>query len=397
MFIKHTGQPHKVIYVTDSYQKVTQNKDNYADGTGVASHFAVEAIAAAIAKIASGPGTIVVDKAVAVAADLTIGANISVDIRDGGSFAVSSGKTLTISGPLAVNGQPLGTVFTGAGSVVAIARGVFNELESGQGILPGGSAQDILAQSLTQNFPIGYRRVQDDRVFRYGKAGDTLTAINGGRCTNFPREGSTDAVEYAAGTYQITIPMNPNGVNYVAEQVAGYWNEGYIWVMQWPQVIGIGEFYRIKSSAAAVSGFVTLTLHRPLTVTVPASTWITAWPNPWQNVKTAPDARMSVVCVPLIPVTSGYYFWGQTWGPIFMSSGQSPGRGDHERDVYFHPTAQSPGQQGIFPASDIDWHTLNNPIPQRAGFLITNTNTWTNADGNPELGGDQFFMLQIAP
>lgn len=400
MFIKHTGQPHKVIYVTDSYQRVTQNKDNYADHTGVASHFAVEAIADAIAKIASGPGVIVVDKTVPVAADLTIGANISIDIRDGGSFAVSSGKTLTISGPFAVNGQPFGTVFTGAGTVIAISKGVFSQIESGEGFVLGGSAQSIFEYSTTPNFPLGYRRVVDDRVFKYSKANDSNTVLSlfGARCTNFPQEGSTDAVIYAVGTYEITIPMNDNAVNEAAEKLEDYWKDGYIWVQEYPQVNGVGEIYRIKSSAAAVGSFVTLTLETPIRVQVGASSWITAWPNPYQNVDTTPDARMSVICVPLITVPAEKYFWGQTWGPIFMSSGSAPGRGDHERDLYFNPTKTlTPGQAGVLPATDIAWHTSGNPIPQRAGFIITNTNEWTPAGGGTELGGDQFMMLQLSP
>lgn len=274
---------------------------------------------------------------------------------------------------------------------------VIDEIMSGGHMLVGGKPQDIHEQSTIQNYDIGTRLVMDDRVFRYAKAGDVLTAINGGRCTNFPQEGETDAVAYVVGAYQITIPMNPNADNYTAEQVANYWAEGYIWVQQWPQVTGIGELYRIKSSAAASGGFVTLTLYRPLTVLVPESNWITAWPNLYQNVKTASDARMSVVCVPLIPVASGSWFWGQTWGPIFMSSGAAPGRGDHERDVYFNPTVSSPGQQGVNPATDVDFHTENNPIPQRAGFIITNTNEWEPAGGGTELGGDGFIMLQISP
>lgn len=399
MFIRKFGQEYRQICVTDSYQEVHDNYDNFDEQTGLHSAFAMESFADAVTKMAANSGSIIVEKVVPITADYSVGSNIEVDVRKGGSFAVSSGKILTISGNVITNGQSLGSIFTGAGSVELVSKGVFNQIESGEGVLLGGSEQSIFEYSVTQNFPLGYRRVIDDRVFKYGKANAShvITAGNGARCTNFPQEGSTDAVVYTVGTYEITIPMNPNAVNYVAEQVEDYWAKGYIWVMEWPQVNGIGEIYRIKSSAAAVGGFVTLTLETPIRVQVEASTWITAWPHPLQNVDTTPDARMSVVCVPLITVPVNKYFWGQTWGPIFMSSGQSPGRGDHERDVYFHPTAQSLGQQGIFPASDIAWHTLNNPIPQRAGFLITNTNEWTPAGGGTELGGDQFFMLQISP
>lgn len=250
--------------------------------------------------------------------------------------------------------------------------------------------QGIYEESAIQRYPIGMRYAIDERVFRYCRAGSNLRALYEGHCGNFPREGNTDAVEYAAGTYQITIPMNPNGVNYAAEQVADYWKDGYIWIMEWPIVTGLGQMYRIKSSSAAVGGFVTLTLYEPLKVTVAASTWITAWPNIYSDIR-GWHARKSLVCVPLIPITSGRYFWGQTWGPIFGHCGYSLGRKDNDRELYF-----SAPHEGLLPGSEVNF-TTPNAIPQRAGSLITNTSPWTNAAGNPELGGDNFFMLQLAP
>jgi len=399
MFIRKFGQEYRQIAVTDSYQQVHDNYDNFDEHTGLHSAYAMEDFEDAVAKIAANNGTILVEKTVLITDDLTVASNVAIEIVKGGLFSISSGKTLTLNGEVYTNGQAFGTVFTGAGTIECVVKGVFNQIETGEGMLEGGSAQTIFEYSITQNFPLGYRRVIDDRVFKYGKANDSndLLALFGARCTNFPQEGNTDAVEYAAGTYEITIPMNPNAVNFVAEQVENYWADGYIWVMEWPQVTGAGEMYRIKSSAVAVGLFVTLTLETPLRVTVGASTWITAWPHPLKNVDTNPDVRQSVVCVPLIFVPATKYFWGQTWGPIFMSSGQSPGRLDHERDVYFHPTEQSPGQTGIFPGTDISWDVAANPVPQRAGFILTNTNEWTPAGGGTELGGDQFFMLMISP
>jgi len=399
MFIRKFGQEYRQICVTDSYQQVHDNYDNFDDHTGLHSAFAMETFADAVTKMAANNGTIIVEKNVPITADYSVGSHIEIDVRKGGSFAVALGVTLTIGGNIITNGQSLGSIFTGLGSVEIVSKGVFNQIESGEGVLLGGSEQDIFSYSITQNYPLGYRRVIDDRVFKYGKANDSndLLALFGARCTHFPQEGSTDAVEYAAGTYEITIPMNDNAVNNALEIQENYWAKGYIWVQEWPMVTGAGEFYRIKSSAAAVGLFVTLTLETPIRVTVGASHWITAWPHPLKNVQTESDVRMSVVCVPLIFVPATKWFWGQTWGPIFMPSGQAPGRGDHERDLYFHPTASSLGQNGITPATDIDWHTADRPIPQRAGFLLTNTNEWTPHGGGNELGGDQFFMLQISP
>lgn len=279
----------------------------------------------------------------------------------------------------------------------AFANGLqIEKLYTGGVQLAAGVDQDIHEQSVTQNFDIGTRLVQDDRVFRYSKAGAQLFALIEGHCGNFPREGASDAVIYAAGTYQVTIPMNVNADHYSEEVVEDYWKNGYIWIMQHPIVTGGGQFYRILSSSAAVAGFVTLTLAEPLVEQVGASCWITAWANIYSDILGGADVRMSSVCIPLIPVTSGNWFWGQTWGPIFNHSGQSPGRKDMDREVYFHPGVHLLGQRGITPGSEVDF-TLDNPIPQRAGFLITNTNEWTDPASGTELGGDQLYMLQLSP
>jgi len=265
-------------------------------------------------------------------------------------------------------------------------------------MLPGGKWQDPQDQSEDQNFLIGSKLVIDDRVFRYCKAESDLRALIGAKNASYPREGNTAAVEYLAGTDQITLALNDHSVDYDAEQLADYWKGGYIWIMWGPtDTRGYGQMYRIKSNTAAAgtipTRYVILTLETPLRVTVPASAWHTAWPNVYRNVKRSDSARMSVVCVPLIPVTSGRYFWGQTWGPIFMScTHAAPGLTDNDREIYFHESNHGeivPGSQVVF--------TAGQPFNQRAGFLITNTTAWTNVGDGSELGGDQFIMLQLSP
>ena len=99
---------------------------------------------------------------------------------------------------------------------------IIEKLYTGRKQLAAGVDQNIHEQSVTPNFDIGTRLVQDDRVFRYSKAGAQLFALIEGHCGNFPREGASDAVIYAAGTYQVTIPMNPNADHYDEEVVEDY-------------------------------------------------------------------------------------------------------------------------------------------------------------------------------
>jgi len=248
---------------------------------------------------------------------------------------------------------------------------------------PLGKIQDVHEVSTVQNYDIGTRLVMDDRVFRYCKAGGNLTALKAGHCGVMPREGGCAAVEYPVGSFTITIPENPNGAKYVEEAVKDYWAEGFIWIQTSPQ-----GMYKIKSSAAAVGGFITLTLYEALKVKVPASTWITAWASIYSDINGTHSARMSNVVVPLISVTSGRYFWGQTWGPCFGTVVSTvPGRADGDREVYYNIDG------ALVTGADV----AATGLAQRAGFIITNTSPWENAGGNPELGGDQLYMLQLSP
>ncbi len=260
-----------------------------------------------------------------------------------------------------------------------------------------GKFQDVHEEHVTQQYDIGTRLVIDDRVFRYCKAKQALDPLLGARADVMPREGAGDAEAYEVGEFVVTIPMNSNGPDYVAEQVKDYWKNGYYWVQVAPAP---GFLYRIKSSAVATTvgrttsitgGFVNLTLYESLKVRIPASTWITAWVNPYKVCKHEHSGKMSVIAQPLIAVTIDYYFWGQTWGPCFgQLNGSAMGRTSNDRSVYY--TSDGSLQAGVTQVE-----TAGSAHKQRAGFIITNTEAWTNAGGSGESGGDQFYMLQLSP
>jgi hypothetical protein len=252
--------------------------------------------------------------------------------------------------------------------------GIADQLITGGHQLATGFLQEIHEQSLTQNYDLGTRLVMDDRVFRYSKAGSNLTAMKAGHCGNLPTECNTAAVEYKAGTYEVTILDT-------TVRVADYYAEGYIWLM----VSGAYELYRIKNSGVGAGVSVKLTLYQALLADIPASTWGTAWPNVYANILGATSGFMSNVVFPLRAVTSGYYFWGQTWGPCFGTVfNEVPGRASGDRELYFNVDGALKASVDVAPES-------TNPIPQRAGFLMTNT-----TPGGAGYG-DQWFMLQLSP
>ena len=239
------------------------------------------------------------------------------------------------------------------------------------GPISGGKWQSVYEQSATQNFPIGTRLQIDDRVFRYCKAGGTTAvAMKAGHNGTADVGVNTAAVDYAIGETVITIADTTT-------RAADYYKDGYLWVMD--LVSGIYQMYKIKSSAVAAADDdeVVLTLYEPIPVAIPASTWVTAWPNPYSNVIFTTSGYASMVCVPIIPVTTSYYFWGQTWGPCFGTAMSAiPGAANGDRAVFFN-------SDGAL----VNGSSLTTNGAQLAGYVITMTSG----------GGDQFYMLQLTP
>lgn len=368
MFIRKFGQEYHQICVTDSYHEVHDNYDKFDEHTGLHSAYAMESFGDAVTKIASSNGTIIVEKTVLITADLSLGSNIDIDIRNGGSFAVSDGITLTILGELSTNGQLSGAVFTGQGSVVATARGNFNEIISGAGFNMGGSAQDIYSASVTKKFPIGTRRVVDERVFRYCKAGAGLSRFIGGFNNGAWPINGTLTIETVAGSRTVSVPDASCAVNAYAG--------GYIALFTSPL-----QFYRILSNTVSDGAETILTIDTPLKETCAIGTWATGYASPYADLRNITSGEVgygSVLAVPIIDVTDQYYFWGQTWGPCYaVADGTVPGITAGSRHVFW---AQS---GNIEPYVD-----AGAGIGQFAGYLIPHT-----SDGS----GDQFFMLTLSP
>lgn len=237
-----------------------------------------------------------------------------------------------------------------------------------------GQWQSPYEQSLIQNFPIGTRLQLHDRTFYYClAAGTTAVAMKAGHNSILGADVNTYAEAYAAGyTGKIRIEDTDT-------RAAHYYQNGYAWVMN--STSGVFQMLKIKDSdvAAASDDHVHITLYDPLPFAIPASTFVSARPNPFSAITFTDSAYQAMVCVPLIPVTTAYYFWGQTWGPCFGTAMSAiPGAASADREVYFN------GDGALIAGADT---VLETRVPQRAGFVLSPTST----------GGDQFYMLQITP
>lgn len=252
---------------------------------------------------------------------------------------------------------------------------IVDQILSGGDMKPNGKLQDIHEQSTVQNYDIGTRLVVDDRVFRYCKAGTAMRELIGGLCGMSQIECNTHATASKEGTYEVTI------LDTVARNKDHYAG-GYYWGQIYgPETTGIGPMYRIKSSEKSVGTSVKLTLETPLVIEIPAGCWSTTWASIYGNIRTEILPEASLVCMPLIQVEAGSYFWGQTWGPCFMQCGAAADS-DYDRELYYRAD-----YFGCIKGSDVDFAT-GDIIPQRVGFVLPNT---------APVGPDNFFMLQLSP
>lgn len=237
-------------------------------------------------------------------------------------------------------------------------------------LLPGMPEQGVLQESITQRYRIGSRlRHEDGRIFHYCEAGEAMakTCIGAGPGTGLI-EGNT-AVAALAGARQLTI------VN--ATAVAHEYKDG--WVMPFTPGTTMEIMYGIADNAASSGGNVVITLKDPLLYACTLPTFCSIWPNMYRNILTLwlhQAGLMPVSNVPPIPVTNGYFYWGQTWGQCFGVPSPAFGSAAGERDLVFASDGALRLRLADVAGSQ-----------QRAGFLLPETT----------LGNDQGYMLQLDP
>lgn len=190
--------------------------------------------------------------------------------------------------------------------------------DSGKVNWRGDQATAPVGQSIykTSSVPLaelGARVVVGDRVFRYALAGGAIGAGDVAQGVVDSRILVTAGGTDPAGGYIFTW--------YAAtSQVADYWAEGTI-MAQSGTAANLGYAYRVKSHAlipTTTNG--ALTLYDPLVKANNVADKWSIFTNPYKNVTECTAGTAPAVGVAPILVTSGDYFWAQTWGPAAVKS-----------------------------------------------------------------------------
>lgn len=253
-----------------------------------------------------------------------------------------------------------------------------------------GVYQDYDVASDDQHYRIGSRMVVDDRVFHYGRAGNTLDCSRGAK-NALPQcvVGAAAVVAITEGAYtiEITVAVTDGALldGAVAEdELVG----GYIVIFG---TVGEEVNRRIvgNTERAAPGGAMTVTLDRPCPADIAAPTG-EIMASPYLNVQTDPFAApragqeqdKSVVGMPPIAATVSQYLWLQTWGPVWIAPSAGVGVGLNNKLVIFA------GNGTIVDQDVTDAPTYGG---QLAGYVLAPNNVPPGNQGAP------FVQLMLAP
>ena len=221
--------------------------------------------------------------------------------------------------------------------------------------------------SSTEAFPLGLRgEMPDGRVYRYCLA-DSNLLNHWGAANGDPLHESDHDVAVKAGEIgdrSIALVM---GTAAKDQYKGGYINTHGTEVM---------VCLKIKGNDAADTNTV-FYLEEPLVEDLPLETFCDIHEMIYHSVIAKAGSKTSVVVMPPVAVTSGDYFWGQTWGPTIGTAGFASGigAGANERSVYFNTDGS------IGAGSDLDPSTGY----QYAGYMIHDS----------AATDDIFFYLQL--
>lgn len=230
----------------------------------------------------------------------------------------------------------------------------------------GEPIQSIYEESSSQNYRVGTKLVYPDgRVFRYCKAGETLSkALMTAAPENYAycdaETQSTSGASADVGDVEIEIDVTGSGT-WSENNFAG----GYL-VNTSGTATCIGDIYKVVANKIDGSDdtLMRVQLETPIRVAWDASSVIYMMKNPYMDVVGFPATqKCTATGIPLIDVTDNYFFWAQRGGyaPCIVDDGETIVLGD----AVGHPeTPADTGACGVVAATDQVW-----------GYVVMNAGT----------------------
>jgi len=220
------------------------------------------------------------------------------------------------------------------------------------------------AQEATQRYVCGTRYTTwDGRVYKYGHGLGTCDGGKGAKNWSAAVNIAQDAAAIAIGDRFITITLgaadgfSADGEVYLNELAGGFF------ISHHPTV----QIRGITGNTAGDAVAIRVYLDAPITE-ADSDPYCEILLNPYLYLdQTGSNEYMSVMCVPNRDILALNYFWGQTYGPCWVSAGvdwESIGDTANERSVFFTQDGTVNGSVEI--TGDSTGH-------QHAGFIIDST------------------------
>jgi len=203
------------------------------------------------------------------------------------------------------------------------------------------------ATETTQRYVFGTRAMTwDGKVFKYSHSVGTLYAgygaanISHGSSNTIARLiNSVTPAAYVAGQKKILVTIAATecyaGDGVLAEnELAG----AYIVIGHGAAATTENRTVLANTAVASGGGTTTVTLDFPLAVAHDAGVACELPLNPYRYLSKGSFDYNAFMCVPAYAASSGYNFWGQTWGPCWCVPGgsdASPGDTANDRTAYF--------------------------------------------------------------
>ncbi len=192
-------------------------------------------------------------------------------------------------------------------------------------VTPGD--QSIYESSSVLLADLGSRKVVGDRVFRYAQAGGGVSIAAGDICQVSPAASANGCLGAVSGYISVTAgTVNQSGGKvfnyYIATSAAAdFFAEGYLY-SQSGTAANMGQMYRIKShGSVSDTAKVNLVLYDPLTLNSNVTDLWSLAINKYKSITRCTAATNVAAGVSTIAVTTGDYFWLQTWGPVNVKAG----------------------------------------------------------------------------
>lgn len=180
-----------------------------------------------------------------------------------------------------------------------------NETLVGEPGLP--VSQSIYEPNTTQQTPLGTRLKLTERTFYYCQASASVGAgviVGASVPVASAQSGLLAVASTAAGATVLSATSS-------ALVAANFYAEGYFGAAAGTAQ---GELYKIKSNAAGSTGF-NVTLYDGLNTTITSGTNFFLIPNPYKLAVSTGSQNLTIpIGIAPVNVTSGAYFWLQSWG-----------------------------------------------------------------------------------